>query len=169
MPDTTPETRLPPGPLRLHDTHSFLLHVLPRTHKPHSAFRRKRRLRKGIPPCTLGGYSASKGLLLLYLISCALLLVLFQVTVCIIHLVRTTARFHSLYRQEGLAPGIAKVDSVQFPPQRVVDDFHALFCVLKAQLMYADGCSWIPLKRRKGVLWIDILACNDKTFFSINL
>lgn len=42
---------------------------------------------------------------------------LFHITVCIIHLVRTTAQFCSLYRQESLAAGIAKVGLIRFAPQ----------------------------------------------------
>ena len=55
----------------------------------------------------------------------------FHIMVCIIHLVRTTAHFSSLHRQESLATGIAKVSLVRFAPHFVVDDSDVSVGVIK--------------------------------------
>ena len=55
----------------------------------------------------------------------------FHVMVCIIHIVRTRPHSRSLYGQESLATGIAKVSLVRLAPPLVVDDSDVYVRVIK--------------------------------------
>ena len=93
----------------------------------------KRRLRKEIPvPLTVGGYSCIGKV---FFSSCIRFMCITfnrsHLTVCIIHIVRTTTHFLFLYGRESLATGIAKVCLVRFAPHPVVDDSDVYVCVIK--------------------------------------